>query len=230
MPRSAQRSSTRSTGASSRTRELAHDRAPRAAARPPRPRRAARARRRCAAPAARRARGSPRGPSQARWIIAASAFSACAVQMLWVAFSRRMCCSRVCRARTKPRRPSTSSVSPAIRPGMRRICSSVAQKKPNEGPPKSSRLPSGWPSPRAMSAPHSPGGLQDAERHRVAGDDEQRAVLLGRGAERLDVLDRAEEVGALQEDGGGLVVDRVRRARRRRSPRPSSPTSTTSAP
>ena len=28
--------------------------------------------------------------------------------MLWVAFSRRMCCSRVCRARTKPRRPSTS--------------------------------------------------------------------------------------------------------------------------
>ena len=80
--------------------------------------------------------------------------------MLLVAFSRRMCCSRVCRARTKPRRPSTSSVSPAIRPGMRRISASVPQKKPTEGPPKSSRLPSGWPSPRAMSAPHSPGGLR----------------------------------------------------------------------
>ncbi len=63
----------------------------------------------------------PSRPSQARWTIAASAFSACAVQMLWVAFSRRMCCSRVCSARTKPRRPSTSSVSPAIRPGIRRI-------------------------------------------------------------------------------------------------------------
>ena len=59
-----------------------------------------------------------------------------------------------------------------------------------------------------MSAPHSPGRPEHAERHRVDGDDEQRAVLLGGGAERLDVLDRAEEVGALQEDGGGLVVDR----------------------
>ena len=78
--------------------------------------------------------------------------------MLWVAFSRRMCCSRVCSASTKPRRPSTSVVSPAIRPGIRRRCSSVAAKKPNEGPPKSSRLPSGWPSPSATSTPHSPGG------------------------------------------------------------------------
>src|SRR6201999_3435008 len=43
------------------------------------------------------------------------------------------------------------------------------------------------------------GRLEDPERHRVAGDDEQRAVLLRRRAERFDVLDRAEEVGALQE-------------------------------
>ena len=50
----------------------------------------------------------------------ASALSACAVQMLCVAFSRRMCCSRVCSVSTKPRRPSTSVVSPAMRPGMRR--------------------------------------------------------------------------------------------------------------
>ena len=51
----------------------------------------------------------------------ASAFSAWAVQMLCVAFSRRMCCSRVCSVSTKPRRPSTSVVSPAIRPGIRRM-------------------------------------------------------------------------------------------------------------
>ena len=37
-----------------------------------------------------------------------------------VAFSRRMCCSRVCSVSTKPRRPSTSVVWPAMRPGMRR--------------------------------------------------------------------------------------------------------------
>ena len=39
-------------------------------------------------------------------------------------------------------------------------------------------------------------------------------MLLGRRAERLDVLDRAEEVGALQEDGRGLAVDRRRQRRR----------------
>ena len=34
-------------------------------------------------------------------------------------------------------------------------------------------------------------------------------MRLGGDAEGLDVLDRAEEVGALQEDGGGLPVDRA---------------------
>ncbi len=33
-------------------------------------------------------------------------------------------------------------------------------------------------------------------------------MLAGGGAERLDVLDRADEVGALEENGGGLAVDR----------------------
>ena len=65
----------------------------------------------------------------------ARAFSTWAVQMLLVAFSRRMCCSRVCSVSTKPRRPSTSRVSPAMRPGMRRMCASLAAKKPNDGPP-----------------------------------------------------------------------------------------------
>ena len=50
--------------------------------------------------------------------------------------------------------------------------------------------------------------LQDPQRHRVAGDDQQRPVLLRRRAERLDVLDRAEEVRALEDDRGGLAVDR----------------------
>src|SRR5436309_934736 len=78
--------------------------------------------------------------------------------MLWVAFSRRMCCSRVCSVRTKPRLPSTSTVSPAMRPGMRRMYLSSAAKNPNDGPPKSSRLPSDWPSPTTMSAPKDAGG------------------------------------------------------------------------
>ena len=54
---------------------------------------------------------------------------------------------------------------------------------------------------------------QDAERHRVGGDDQQRAVLPGGCAERLDVLDRAEEVGALQDHGGGVSVDDIGQGR-----------------
>ena len=78
--------------------------------------------------------------------------------MFEVAFSRRMCCSRVCSVSTKPRcrrRPSSP-------PRCGRACGAgrpaAAAKKPNDGPPKSSRLPSGWPSPTAMSTPKSPGG------------------------------------------------------------------------
>ena len=51
--------------------------------------------------------------------------------------------------------------------------------------------------------------LQDREGDRVAGDDHKCAVLLRRRRESLDVLHGSEEVRLLQEDGGGLVVDRV---------------------
>ena len=91
--------------------------------------------------------------------------------MFEVAFSRRMCCSRVCSVSTKPRRPSTSVVSPAMRPGILRRNASWAAKKPNDGPPKSSRLPSGWPSPTRDVDAEVAGRAQHAERHRVAGHD-----------------------------------------------------------
>ena len=71
--------------------------------------------------------------------------------------------------------------------------------------------------------------LQDPQGHRVAGDDQQRAVLLCRRPERLDVLDRTEEVRGLQEDGGGLSVHRLGQ-RRRIGEAVLSPTSTISAP
>ena len=41
---------------------------------------------------------SPCGPWNTAYIEAITASSACAVQTLEVAFSRRICCSRVCRA------------------------------------------------------------------------------------------------------------------------------------
>ena len=67
---------------------------------------------------ARRAGAGPASPSSVRWMVKASAHSPELVQMLLVAFSRRMCCSRVDSVSTKPRRPSASTVSPASRPGI----------------------------------------------------------------------------------------------------------------
>ena len=51
------------------------------------------------------------------------------------------------------------------------------------------------------------GRPEDAEGDRVAGGDQQRAGVVGDRGDRLEVLDRAEEVRVLDEDGGGLVVD-----------------------
>ena len=55
--------------------------------------------------ACRRSRGGPRVRGTTRTSPAITASSTCAVQMLLVAFSRRMCCSRVCNARRNAVRP-----------------------------------------------------------------------------------------------------------------------------
>src|SRR6476469_1890828 len=49
------------------------------------------------------------------------ASSTCAVQMLLVALSRRMCCSRVCIERRYPGRPLVSCETPTRRPAMWRL-------------------------------------------------------------------------------------------------------------
>src|SRR6266478_507586 len=53
-------------------------------------------------------------------MVAASAISAWLVQMLLVAFSRRMCCSRACSVSVYARRPRWSTLMPTSRPGRRR--------------------------------------------------------------------------------------------------------------
>ena len=52
------------------------------------------------------------------WMVKASTHRPELVQMFEVAFSRRICCSRVDSVSTKPRRPSLSTVSPHSRPGI----------------------------------------------------------------------------------------------------------------
>ncbi|MNE32576.1 hypothetical protein D3C80_1261960 [compost metagenome] len=54
----------------------------------------------------------PVSPSRLMWMVKARQQRPELVQMFDVALSRRMCCSRVDRVRTKPRRPSASTVSP----------------------------------------------------------------------------------------------------------------------
>ena len=60
-----------------------------------------------------------------------------------------------------------------------------------------------------MSTPKSPGGPQHAERHRVARADGDRAAVLDARDQRLEVLDRAEEVRLREEDGRHVVAERV---------------------
>lgn len=60
-----------------------------------------------------------RGASAATW----------AVQMLEVALSRRMCCSRVCMAMRNAGAPDASTLTPMMRPGISRLYSSEVAKK-----------------------------------------------------------------------------------------------------
>ena len=55
------------------------------------------------------------------------------VQMLDVALSRRMCCSRVESVSTKPRSPSASTVSPQRRPGIWRTIFAARREQADIG-------------------------------------------------------------------------------------------------
>ena len=67
--------------------------------------------------------------------VAISAMSAWLVQMFEVAFSRRMCCSRVASVRQKARLPRASVVWPTSRPGICRRNFSRVAMIPANGPP-----------------------------------------------------------------------------------------------
>ncbi|AIL00422.1 hypothetical protein P797_36555 [Pseudomonas aeruginosa VRFPA04] len=63
------------------------------------------------------------------------ASSTWAVQMFELAFSRRMCCSRVCRAMRNAGLPRASRETPMIRPGIARLYPSRVAKNAACGPP-----------------------------------------------------------------------------------------------
>ena len=83
--------------------------------------------------------------------------------MFDVAFSRRMCCSRAARVRTKQRLPFLSVVSPTRRPGTERTFFMEQASMPTPGPPALRGMPKLLPSPQTMSAPQLPGFLSSPQ-------------------------------------------------------------------
>ena len=116
---------------------------------------------------------------------------------------------------------------PARHPAM---CSSVAQKNPNDGPPKSSRLPSGWPSPTAMSTPHSPGGRRTPSviASTATTSSAPRSFAAAPSASTSSTAPR--KFGFWRNTRGGLGVDRRRQRVGVGQAVVAGPTSTTSAP
>ena len=105
----------------------------------------------------------PLAPWNTAYILAITAKSTCAVQILEVAFSRRICCSRVCSAKRKAVLPCASTDTPTKRPGMVRLSASLVAIKPACGPPKPNGTPKRCELPTAISAPHSPGAFKTAK-------------------------------------------------------------------
>ncbi len=148
--------------------------------------------RRCAG--ARRARGTWRRAARS------PTRSTCAVQMLLVAFSRRMCCSRVWSARRSAGRPPASTDTPTSRPGRLRLYASRVAMNPAWGPPKPSGTPKRWAEPTTTSAPHSPGGVSSVQREQVGGDGHERALRVERARRARAGRARAPlDAGVLQE-------------------------------
>ena len=117
-----------------------------------------------------------------------------------------MCCSRAWSVSTYPGAPSTSTVSPTMRPGIRRTSAILAAINPRYGPPKARWFPRDCPSATAMSAPSSPGRREHPEREGVEDLDRLRARLPRRGEERGGRLEDPEHVGMLDHHGGDVVA------------------------
>ena len=148
-----------------------------------------------------------------RYTPAASALSAWLLQMLLVAFSRRMCCSRV--EQREHERRSCRRRRPSGRRGGRASGARASRgRRRSRGPGRrsSSALPSGWPSPTTMSAPYALGGSSTPSRIGLAATTNSAPASCASVAERREVLEHAEEVRAGDEH----------RARRRRSSRAAS--------
>ena len=119
--------------------------------------------------------------------------------MLDVAFSRRMCCSRVCSASRYAGRPTASTETPTSRPGMRALealpHAHVAGVRATEAHRHAEALGGadgdvGAPLPRRR---------RQGQREQVGGCRDERPGVVGGGGERGQVVQRAVHRGVLHE-------------------------------
>ena len=149
---------------------------------------------------------SPSGPWYTAYIEATTASSTWAVQMLEVALSRRMCCSRVCSARRYAGRPSASTETPTRRPG--RCRSRPGGDGHVAGVRAAVEHRDAEPLRRADDdvGAELAGRLEQGERQQVGRDDGERAALVGRLDDRPRVEDPAGGAGVLHEHAAEVAV------------------------
>ena len=97
-------------------------------------------------------------------------------------------------------------MTPTRRPGIWRTSASVHATMPRYGPPKLSGIPSGWPSPAAMSAPYSPGGARTASDTGSITDTNSAPAAWARRPTARHVLEQPEDVRLGDDDAGDRLV------------------------
>ena len=126
--------------------------------------------------------------------------------MLDVALSRRMCCSRVCRASRYAGRPSASTETPTRRPGQ------VPLEAGGHGHVAGVRAAVEERDAEALGrADHDVGAelagrLEQGQGEQVGGDDGEGVALVGRRDDRARVEDLPGGAGVLDEDPAQLTV------------------------
>ena len=138
------------------------------------------------------------------------ASSTCAVQMFDVAFSRRMCCSRVCSARRSAGPPGGvgADADDAARAG-RGPRARWAAMNAACGPPKPIGTPKRCAEPTAMSAPSWPGGVVSTHASRSVATTARPPPACTRSIAAAPVDDRAGRRRQAEQGAEAAAVDVV---------------------
>ena len=119
--------------------------------------------------------------------------------MFDVAFSRRMCCSRVCSAIRYAGWPLASTDTPMMRPGACRTYASRVAKNAACGP----AVPERHAEPLRVAdddvGAHLAGRREERQREQIGRDRHQHARLVRARDERREILDPTGLVGILQQ-------------------------------